>query len=228
MAICDLSTQNPNVLYELGIRQAFNKPITLIKDSLTKRIFDIQGFRDYEYDENLRIDKVVDDVDKLSEIIKSTYEEDGKDINSLISLLSMSPAKLESNNEISNETKLILKSISNIDKRLYSLEEEKTNQENLSSKFMRAQSYRNGPPIGSYELDDTKYDFPSNVGNRLSRKEIYDLEKGDAIYHNRFRFGTIMEIEKHPKTGETKGLIKFDEYGEKKLLLNFARLYKVL
>src|SRR5690606_20324262 len=58
MAICDLSGKNPNVLYELGIRQAFNKPVTIIKDSKTERIFDIQGFRDVEYDENLRIDNV--------------------------------------------------------------------------------------------------------------------------------------------------------------------------
>lgn len=28
MAICDLSSRNPNVLYELGIRQAFNLPVT--------------------------------------------------------------------------------------------------------------------------------------------------------------------------------------------------------
>lgn len=55
MAICDLSSRNPNVFYELGIRQAFNRPVTLIRDSLTDRVFDIQGFRDIEYDENLRI-----------------------------------------------------------------------------------------------------------------------------------------------------------------------------
>jgi hypothetical protein len=58
MAICDLSGRNPNVLYELGIRQAFNLPVTLIKDQKTNRIFDIQGFRDVEYDESLRIDNV--------------------------------------------------------------------------------------------------------------------------------------------------------------------------
>jgi len=39
MAICDLSSQNPNVLYEVGIRQAFNLPVTFIKDIITKRVF---------------------------------------------------------------------------------------------------------------------------------------------------------------------------------------------
>src|ERR1035437_305813 len=37
MALCDLSSRNPNVLYELGIRQSFNLPVTLIKDIKTKR-----------------------------------------------------------------------------------------------------------------------------------------------------------------------------------------------
>jgi hypothetical protein len=41
MAICDLSSLNPNVMYELGIRQMTKKPVVLIKDSKTKRIFDI-------------------------------------------------------------------------------------------------------------------------------------------------------------------------------------------
>ena len=44
MCICDLSSKNPNVLYELGIRQAFNLPVCLIKDDLTSRIFAIQSY----------------------------------------------------------------------------------------------------------------------------------------------------------------------------------------
>ncbi|RAY28771.1 hypothetical protein DP184_10285, partial [Enterobacter kobei] len=33
--ICDLSGRNPNVMYELGLRQAFNKKTVLIKDDRT-------------------------------------------------------------------------------------------------------------------------------------------------------------------------------------------------
>ena len=32
MAICDLSSRNPNVFYELGVRQSFNKRTVLICD----------------------------------------------------------------------------------------------------------------------------------------------------------------------------------------------------
>ena len=41
MAICDLSTRNPNVLFELGIRQAFDLPVVLVQEENTPRIFDI-------------------------------------------------------------------------------------------------------------------------------------------------------------------------------------------
>src|SRR4051812_28416422 len=30
MVLCDYSSRNPNVMYELGIRHAFNKPVVLI------------------------------------------------------------------------------------------------------------------------------------------------------------------------------------------------------
>ncbi|MGN6898239.1 hypothetical protein ACTHT1_12455, partial [Neisseria sp. P0015.S002] len=45
IAICDLSTRNPNVLFELGIRQAFDKPVVLIQEIGTPPIFDITGLR---------------------------------------------------------------------------------------------------------------------------------------------------------------------------------------
>lgn len=59
LCICDLSTNNPNVLFEYGIRQAFDLPTVLIKDDKTRRIFDLSGFRDIEYDHNLRIANIL-------------------------------------------------------------------------------------------------------------------------------------------------------------------------
>src|SRR5215510_10199244 len=35
MALCDLSTRNPNVLFELGLRQAFEKPVVLVQEEGT-------------------------------------------------------------------------------------------------------------------------------------------------------------------------------------------------
>ena len=54
VAICDLSTRNPNVLFELGIRQAFDKPVILIQEKGTPKIFDIAPLRYLEYGKALK------------------------------------------------------------------------------------------------------------------------------------------------------------------------------
>lgn len=45
IAICDLSARNPNVFYELGFRQAFDKKTVLMIDDKTIRPFDISAIR---------------------------------------------------------------------------------------------------------------------------------------------------------------------------------------
>jgi len=72
LVICDLSGKNPNVLYELGIRQAFNLPTVLIKDNKTDKIFDIQGLRYTEYSQSLRVDTVRQQIKSISKSIKET------------------------------------------------------------------------------------------------------------------------------------------------------------
>ena len=49
MALCDLSNRNPNVLYELGLRQAYDKPVVLVQDDKTQRIFDVSGINTVQY-----------------------------------------------------------------------------------------------------------------------------------------------------------------------------------
>lgn len=89
IAICDLSSRNPNVFFELGLRQAFGKPVVLIQEIGTPRVFDISPIRAYEYDPRLRWNTVEEDVAEIGERITATYTaaKDGPDINSLVRLL---------------------------------------------------------------------------------------------------------------------------------------------
>lgn len=87
MAICDLSSRNPNVLYELGLRHAVGKPVSLIKDNETDWIFDIQGIRHIEYDAGLRIDKIQSSINLLADNIRTTYDARTNSSSSLMSLL---------------------------------------------------------------------------------------------------------------------------------------------
>ena len=72
MAICDLSTRNPNVLFELGIRQAYDKPVVLVQETGTDRIFDINGISCIDYDPSLIYRSVLDTQDKIANAIQET------------------------------------------------------------------------------------------------------------------------------------------------------------
>lgn len=102
MAICDLSSRNPNVLFELGLRQAFDKPTVLVQEAGTPKIFDIAPLRYTEYRRELRYREVLEDQSMISEAIKATKEatDQGEGVNSIVSILSLSkPASLK---EVSN------------------------------------------------------------------------------------------------------------------------------
>ncbi len=105
MAICDLSSNNPNVLFELGIRQAFDKPTVLIKDTSTDFIFDLSPLRYTEYTRVQNYRDVLKSQELVGDAIKKTEQssEDSNNINSLINLLSL-PKAATLKDEINNET----------------------------------------------------------------------------------------------------------------------------
>ena len=70
MAICDLSTRNPNVLFELGVRQAFDLPVVLVQEKDTPRIFDISTINTVDYRKNLIYREVMEDREKIVDAIK--------------------------------------------------------------------------------------------------------------------------------------------------------------
>ncbi len=94
MCMCDLSSHNPNVLFELGLRQAFDKPVALVQESGTKPIFDIAPLRYTEYRKGRVYDEVLEDQRKIADTLKETFEahQQGKGINSIVRLLSLEQA----------------------------------------------------------------------------------------------------------------------------------------
>lgn len=98
MAICDLSTRNPNVLFELGLRQAFDKPTILIQEVGTPQIFDINLFRYTQYHNGLDYRDVLADQKAIQKVIEETKQAvaENKSVNSIIKLLSITnPASLQ-------------------------------------------------------------------------------------------------------------------------------------
>lgn len=74
MALCDLSNRNPNVLYELGLRQAYDKPVVLVQDEKTDKIFDVSGISTVFYKSDRLFENVLDARERISNAINETKE----------------------------------------------------------------------------------------------------------------------------------------------------------
>lgn len=75
LVIADLTEHNPNVMFELGMRMAEDKPVVLIKSSGTGPLFDVDNMlRVFEYNPNLWATTVEKDMPNLREFIKGSWE----------------------------------------------------------------------------------------------------------------------------------------------------------
>ena len=74
IVICDVSGRNPNVMFELGLRLAFDKPTIIIKDSATSFSFDTGTIEHLPYPRDLRFAKIVDFKAHLTAKITATLE----------------------------------------------------------------------------------------------------------------------------------------------------------
>jgi hypothetical protein len=59
IVVCDVSGRNPNVMFELGLRLAFDKPTIIVKDDKTIYAFDTSPIEHLPYPRDLRFPKIV-------------------------------------------------------------------------------------------------------------------------------------------------------------------------
>lgn len=115
IAICDVSCKNPNVMFELGMRLAFDKPTIVIKDDLTDYSFDTSPIEHLLYPRNLRYSAIVKFKKDLEEKIKKLYEStrDGKEHETFLkNFAQIVPSQLDKK-EVSN-TDLIMEEIQGV------------------------------------------------------------------------------------------------------------------
>ncbi|MFA8435897.1 MAG: hypothetical protein ACEPOZ_15375 [Marinifilaceae bacterium] len=183
MVICDLSAKNPNVMYELGIRQAFNKKALLIKDIKTDFIFDIQGLRTLNYDESLRVDTVISDVNRITKGLNETYDANEKEVNSLVQMLSISPASISDKIELSKDTTLILNAINSLKERVSVVEKGvgKVSNFKVIGKSKRGRMFDLG---GVYVEEGTLLTNGQNIAGELLRIN----DNGILLLNGDYRF----------------------------------------
>jgi hypothetical protein len=74
IVVCDVSGKNPNVMFELGMRLAFDKPTVIVKDEKTDYSFDTGIIEHVTYPRDLRFTKIVEFKRLLAEKVLSTYQ----------------------------------------------------------------------------------------------------------------------------------------------------------
>ncbi len=75
IVLADLTEHNPNVLFELGMRMAVDKPVTLIRAKGTGHIFDVDNMlRVQEYDPNLWVRTVKVDIPAIQSHLEGTWK----------------------------------------------------------------------------------------------------------------------------------------------------------
>lgn len=79
MVICDVSGKNPNVMFELGMRLAFNKPTIIIKDSKTNYSFDTSPIEHIEYPRDLHYASIISFKQTLKSKVNATFEASKKE-----------------------------------------------------------------------------------------------------------------------------------------------------
>jgi hypothetical protein len=79
IVLCDVSSLNANVFFELGIRTALNKPIIFVRDSVTLDVpFDAAIMNFHSYDAQLRAWQLPQEIDKLvKHIVEVAQRSDG-------------------------------------------------------------------------------------------------------------------------------------------------------
>lgn len=72
--VCDVSSRNPNVMFELGMRLAFDKPVVIVKDDVTNYAFDTGVIEHISYPKSLHYHDIGIFKEKLRAKILSTAE----------------------------------------------------------------------------------------------------------------------------------------------------------
>jgi hypothetical protein len=74
IVLCDVSGKNPNVMFELGLRLAFDKPTVVVKDDRTDYSFDTSPIEHLVYPRDLRFTRMITFREQLAERIRNTFE----------------------------------------------------------------------------------------------------------------------------------------------------------
>ena len=185
IVVCDVSSKNPNVMFELGLRLAFDKPTIIIKDELTGFSFDTGVIEHIPYPSSLRYSQIVEFKKALVKKINATYEKAKGDPSFSPFLKSFGqkiiPAKI--NGQEISETKYILQSLEGIQNEMRAMRNRNINNnaQLIQKEGVDYNNYRinkerfeefiaeNGPVKSDIEIDKFRNQFINQYNTNISR-----------------------------------------------------------
>lgn len=82
LVLCDMTSLNPNVFFEFGIRTSLNKPVCIVKDEFMDKVpFDTSILNYYEYRSSLDPWEIKAQIEDLSEHLITSYNRSGGENN---------------------------------------------------------------------------------------------------------------------------------------------------
>lgn len=195
MVVCDLSSRNPNVMYELGIRQAYGKKVVLIQDERTDRIFDVSGINTILYNSGRVYEDVLKSQKEITKAIKETYAADDISIMS-IAKINCAPAEQELPSE-KQTTELMLRTILNSIRQLevkydiINLSNRRNERVNISSEVNvideKYQFYRNKAQELLNDPDCTVVDLDAFLKQLNNFLGLIDMSNTSQLYKSRIK-----------------------------------------
>lgn len=141
IVVCDVSSKNPNVMFELGLRLAFNKPVVIVKDNDTNYTFDISIIQHLGYPRSLEFHDIERFMNNLADKIRDTYSDyrnNQKDSSFLSHFGNLEPQTLKSKDIdlkeiisiIANENEKLRRDINKIFSKISIIEQYNQNMRN--------------------------------------------------------------------------------------------------
>lgn len=189
MVLCDLSAKNPNVLYELGIRHAFDKPVVLVQEKGQGAIFDIGNITTIPYRKERKYDEVLEDQVAITNAICQTKQSNQQ--YSVMSAINIEAAKPKKGEEITS-TDQILYLLQGLSKRIDALDNESKDTINSNTENTYISRERFKSRIENY---DKELDEILQLGETLLTRASSEKEKIDIRTLQSEAFGLVLKCD---------------------------------
>jgi len=173
IVICDVSGKNPNVMFELGMRLAFDKATVITKDDKTDYTFDTGVIEHLSYPRDLRFYKILEFKENLKKKLQSTYEKSISDPNYSTFLKNFGEYKVANLQE---------KEVSTDNFILNSLDEIRFEIKRLRNNQINSTNQRNFMTQNEKELNVVREDIFRNYINRfMTENKVRSMSDLDII-----------------------------------------------